>query len=150
MSHTYANLLYHVVFSTEGRTRRIDVDLAPRLHAYLGGIVGELDGKALTVGGTADHIHMLISLRPTVSVADALRVIKTNSSRWVHEQWPNRPAFGWQTGYAAFTVSQSALGAVRTYIARQEEHHRKMTFQEEFILLLKRHGVEYDERYVWG
>jgi putative transposase len=149
MSHTFSKLLYHVTFSTKGRAPTIDGELKPRLHAYLGGIVAELEGEALMVGGTADHAHLLASLPPKTALADVLRVLKTNSSRWVHEEWPERAGFAWQTGYGAFSVSESASQAVTRYIANQEEHHRRMTFQEEFLELLKRHGLQYDPRYVW-
>jgi len=149
MSHTYANLLYHVVFSTKGRQPYIVEELRLRLHAYLGGIVRAIQGKALTIGGTADHVHLLMLLPARTAVAEALRVLKTNSSRWVHGQLPERAFFAWQTGYGAFTVSQSAADDVKRYIAGQEAHHRSMTFQEEFLALLTRHGIEYDERYLW-
>jgi REP element-mobilizing transposase RayT len=149
MPHTFAKLLYHVTFSTKGRAAVIDTELKPRLHAYMGGIIRELEGRAIIVGGTADHAHLLLSLPPRVALADVMRLVKTNSSRWVHEEWPRRAGFAWQTGYGAFSVSQSASEAVRGYIANQEEHHRRMTFQEEFVELLKRHGIEYDERYAW-
>lgn len=150
MPHSYTSLLTHLVFSTKDRLPDIDADLAGRLHPYLGGIVRELDGKALAIGGAADHVHLLVSLPPTVAVSDALRDIKANSSRWGHETWPARLAFGWQTGYAAFSVSPSNREAVERYIADQQKHHRKFTFQEEFIALLEKHGVAYDPRYVWA
>lgn len=149
MSHTYTNLLFHLAMSTKHRTACIDGELKSRLYPYLGGITGELHGKALGVNGTADHVHLLVSLPPTLAVSDALRVLKTNSSRWVHETWPSRIQFGWQVGYGAFSVSQSAIAAVLRYIANQEEHHRTMTFQEEFLWLLKKNGLSYDERYIW-
>jgi hypothetical protein len=91
----------------------------------------------------------LLSLPPTVALADVMRTQKANSSKWMHEQWPRREAFAWQAGYGAFSVSQSNLEAVRTYIANQEEHHKRVTFQEEFLAFLKRHGIAYDERYIW-
>ena len=149
MSHTYSNLLCHVIFSTKARAAWIDETLKSRLHAYLGGIAGQIDAKALIVGGTADHVHLLLSLAATMAVSDALRVLKANSSRWVHEQWPERAGFAWQTGYGAFTVSQSAADAVKRYIISQEQHHARMTFQEEFLLLLCKHRIQYDERYLW-
>jgi REP element-mobilizing transposase RayT len=101
------------------------------------------------VNGTADHVHLLLRLPPSASIAEAMRVLKTNSSRWVHEKWPSRSTFGWQTGYGAFSVSQSNVSAVLHYIANQEEHHRQVSFQEEFVIYLQRHGIEYDERYIW-
>jgi len=149
MSHSYTRLLYHIVYSTKERVACIGDDLKPRLHAYLGGIVGEMKGTALIVGGTADHVHLLALLPATLAVADALRVMKCNSSGWVHDQWGNRGRFAWQTGYGAFTVSESGVERLTRYIAKQEEHHRRMTFQEEFLLLLKKHGIQHDERYAW-
>lgn len=148
MAHSFSNLLYHAVFSTKDRVPMIDRELADRLFPYLGGIVKELKGIPFIINGPADHVHMLIRFPATLAVADAMRVIKTNSSRWVGEMWPKR-GFAWQTGYAAFTVSQSSRESVRQYIARQEEHHRAVTFQEEFIMFLKKHEIEYDERYIW-
>ena len=150
MPHTFACLLVHVVFSTKDRAPDLPPELATRLFPYMGGIVRECKGTALIVNGPADHVHLLLSIPATVSVADLLRVLKTNSSRWVHEQFPERKGFGWQTGYGAFTVSGSRLNDVRNYIASQEAHHRKVSFQEEFLTLLRKHGLEYDVRDVWG
>jgi REP element-mobilizing transposase RayT len=116
----------------------------------MGGIVRECKGTALIINGPADHIHLLLSIPATVSIADMLRVLKANSSRWMHEQFPARKGFAWQAGYGAFTVSGSRLEDVRSYIATKEEHHRKVSFQEEFLTLLRRHGLEYDVRDLWG
>lgn len=149
MPHTFTYLLTHVIFSTKDRKPYIDAELRPQLLAYMGGIVRELSGKALSINGTADHIHLLLWLPPTVSVTEVLRVLKTNSSRWVHEKWHSRRDFGWQVGYAAFSVSKSNLSTVVKYIANQEQHHRKMSFQEEFILYLRKHGIEYHEQNIW-
>jgi REP element-mobilizing transposase RayT len=149
MAHTYVCLLFHVVFSTKNREPHIDAELKDRLVPYLGGVVRELGGKALKINGTADHLHMHLSLPATLAIADAMRIIKTNSSRWVHEQWASRASFQWQTGYGAFTVSQSMTKAVTKYIVEQEKHHRGLTFQEEFLALLEKHGIEYDDRYIW-
>ncbi len=149
MAHTYTYLLYHAVFSTKGRIPTIEADIRPDLFAYMGGIVRELSGKAYIINGTTDHVHALMTIPASVSVAEALRIVKANSSGWVHEKWPTRREFAWQTGYGAFTVSQSNSRSVAAYIAGQEAHHRKVTFQEEYLALLKRHEIEYDERYVW-
>lgn len=149
MAHTFSSLLTHVIFSTKDRVPFIDAELKPRLFAYMGGIVRELDSTALAINGPADHVHLLISTPPALALADLMRVVKTNSSRWAHQEFPARSAFAWQTGYGAFSVSRSNVDAVREYIADQEEHHRRVTFQEEFIAFLKRHGIAYDERYIW-
>jgi REP element-mobilizing transposase RayT len=147
--HTYANLLVHVIFGTKGRRPTITADVRPRLFAYMGGVVREAGGTPTIVNGTDDHAHLLLGLPATASVADVLRVVKANSSRWVHETFPALRAFAWQSGYAAFSVSQSNADAVRAYIAGQEEHHRHVSFREEYIQFLERHGIAYDERYVW-
>lgn len=149
MAHTFTNLLTHIIFSTKHRAPQIDQSLKPQLLAYMGGIVREINSAALLVNGTADHVHLLVRLPATVALADALRVIKTNSSRWVHEQGPTHSDFAWQTGYGAFSVSQSAAEAVLRYIANQEEHHRKVSFQQEMIAYLRRNKIAYDERYIW-
>jgi putative transposase len=103
----------------------------------------------LIVNGPADHVHLLLSIPATTSVADILRVLKTNSSRWVHEQFPELRHFAWQAGYGAFTVSGSRLNDVRNYIATQEAHHRKVSFQEEFLTFLKKHGMDFDAEDLW-
>ncbi|HKP72275.1 MAG TPA: IS200/IS605 family transposase [Pyrinomonadaceae bacterium] len=148
MPHTFTNLLTHVIFSTKDRAPLITADLKPQLHAYMGGIVRELRGKALIVNGTADHVHLLVSISPSLSLADVMRVLKTNSSRWAHEA--KRARFGWQSGYGAFSVSQSNVQGVLEYIAHQEEHHRKLTFQEEYVMFLQKHGISYDETNLWS
>ena len=150
MSHTYSNLLSHVVFSTKDRQPLIDAELKPRLLGYMNGIVTESGGRVLSMNAMPDHLHLLWDLPPTSSLSDAMRVLKTNSSRWVHETWSSRKFFAWQTGYGAFSVSRSNVSAVANYIEAQELHHRKRTFQEEFIELLAKHGIDYDPKYVWG
>jgi putative transposase len=147
MPHTFTNLLTHLIFSTRERAPLIDADLKPKLHAYMGGIVRELKGRPLFINGTADHVHLLVVLPPAVSTSDALRLIKTNSSRWAHDV--RRKPFGWQTGYGAFSVSESNAQAVGRYIANQEAHHRRVSFQEEFVAFLRRHRMEFDERAIW-
>jgi putative transposase len=149
MAHTYCRLLYHVIFSTKHRQPLIDAELRDRLYPYLGGIVRNLAGDALNVGGIADHVHLLISLPQTVTVAEAVRLMNCNSSKWVHETWPERSAFAWQTGYGAFSVSQSCVAQVMAYINNQETHHRRQKFQEEFVALLQKHEVIFDESELW-
>ena len=149
MAHTYTSLLAHVIFSTKDRRPVLGEELRPRLFPYMGGILREVGVTAVAINGPADHVHALLAVPAAVALADAVRVLKTNSSRWVHEQWPQRRAFGWQSGYGAFSVSRSNREEVERYIANQEEHHRHVTFQEEYLAFLKRHGIAYDERYVW-
>ena len=123
--------------------------LSKRLWPFLGGIARQNDMKAVEIGGVSDHVHILLSLPPTIPIAKAMQLIKGGSSKWVHETFPELRLFRWQEKYGAFSVSASQLEKIRIFIKSQEEHHRKMTFQEEFLALLKKHGVEYDERYIW-
>lgn len=148
MAHTFSNLLTHVIFSTEDRRPILTPDLSPDLLAYKNGIVRKMGGKLIESSAPCDHVHCLLSLPTTLAVADALRVLKTNSSLWVHEV-RQQPAFGWQTGYGAFSVSQSNVPSVPKYIRNQDQHHCKVSFQEEFIAFLKQHGISYDARYIW-
>ncbi len=148
MPSTHLSLHYHLVFSTKNRVPSIADAWRGRLHAYLGGVVRNVEGVPEAIGGVADHVHLLIGLRATARLADVVRDVKAVSSRWVHEETGNRE-FSWQEGYGAFTVSASQREMVREYIAKQEEHHRKRTFQEEYLELLKRSSVEYDDRYLW-
>ncbi len=149
MGHTFTRLLTHVIFSTDGRRPTIHESIRNDLHAYFGGIIREIGGTAIIIGGIADHLHALLQLGADKNVADVLRVAKTNSSRCVHEKWPERRDFGWQRGYGAFTVSASNADAVIRYIAGQDEHHRKMSFDEEFLALLRKHNVPFDPEHVF-
>lgn len=149
MGQSYAALYCHATFSTKNRAPLITPDIRERLYTYIGGIISNHNGRLLAVGGTPDHVHLLLSLHRDTSVAEVMRLVKANSSKWVRETHPARLDFGWQTGYGAFSVSHSNVPAVQDYIARQEAHHRRVSFQEEFVEFLKRHGVEYDERYIW-
>ena len=112
-------------------------------------LVSGLAGLPQGVGGVTDHVHLLVGLNKELAIAETLRTVKAGSSRWVHDTFAEQRSFAWQAGYGAFSVSYSHLGRVKAYIAGQAEHHRKRTFQEEFVLFLRRHGVEYDERYLW-
>jgi len=149
MPQSFACLNCHIIFSTKNRTPLIAPELAPRLYDYFGGIMKGQACALLTAGGMPDHVHLLVSLSREVSMADAVRVLKANSSKWIHETVSNLRQFAWQNGYAAFSVSYSNLGQVKQYLANQGEHHRVATFQEEFLAFLKRHNIQYDERYVW-
>jgi hypothetical protein len=123
--------------------------MRPDAHAYMGGILEQSRAFPLAIGGPLNHVHLLIRLPADLSLADCLRVLKTNSSRWIKERWPKPTLFSWQGGYGAFTVSQSNRGAVTRYIRDQEQHHQRISFQDEFLALLKKREVEFDERYVW-
>ena len=149
MAGTYTNLLYHLVFSTKERIPLIGHELQPDLYAYLGGIIRGEGGILLEVGGMSDHVHLLTKFKPTVSISEMLRQVKANSSKWVNEEKFKLRKFAWQDGYAAFSVSESQVGAVRRYIQTQEAHHRGQSYQDEFRALLERHGIEYEERYLW-
>jgi len=149
LSHTYTRLSFHCIFSTKERRAFITDDIRERLYAYIAGILREHGARVVVAGGTEDHVHLLAELPPTLPVADAMRLVKANSSKWVRESYPTHSSFGWQTGYAAFSVSTSAVDDVVHYIQQQAKHHRTRTFAEEFVEFLRRHKIEYDKRYVW-
>ncbi len=149
MPHSYVSNIVHYIFSTKARFPFIDRELESRLWPYMGGIARENGMKALTIGGTTDHVHTLLSLPATLSVAKAIQLIKGGSSKWIHDQLPKYRKFAWQDGYGAFSVSASQMKQVISYIDGQKEHHRKRTFEEEFLEFLDKHGVEYDPRYVF-
>ena len=149
MAGTYTNLLYHLVFSTKGRFPLVTRELRPELYAYVGGIVRGEGGVLIEIGGMPDHVHLLAKFKPTAALAEMLRLVKGSSSKWVNEEKFKTRKFGWQDGYGAFSVSESQVDAVREYIRTQESHHRGLSYQVEFRVLLDRHGVEYDERYLW-
>lgn len=149
MAHTLTNLLTHAVFSTHSRAPLLADSIRADLHAYIGGILRELRATPLAIGGTIDHVHLLARIPSDLAVADCLRVVKANSSRWVKEKWPERRFFAWQSGYGAFSVSESSRANVIRYIQEQARHHQKLSFQDEFVALLRKHGVRFDERYIW-
>ena len=149
VSMSYVSSYFHCVFSTKERRHLISPELRERLWPFLGGIARQNKMKAVEIGGVEDHIHILISLPSTMAVSKALQLIKGGSSKWIHETFPEHRLFAWQEEYAAFSVSVSQLDKIVEYIKGQAGHHRKMTFQEEFLALLKKHRIEYDERYLW-
>ena len=144
--HSFNSCLVHCVWSTKNHAAILNFDLRERLWPYLGGIARENGMKALAVGGAVDHLHILISLPGTLSVARALQLLKGNSSKWIHETFPNLALFGWQEGYGAFSIGVSGVEATKRYIRNQAEHHRKHTFREELGTMLRKHGLEYDDR----
>jgi REP element-mobilizing transposase RayT len=147
MPQSLARVLLHIVFSTKSREPWIEARIRPLLHAYLGGTSRDLGCPALAVGGVEDHVHVLLSLSRTKTIADVVEEMKTASSKWMKRQ--GSPDFWWQLGYAAYSVSQSHAARVVRYIALQEEHHAKKTYQDELRELLRLHQVDYDEGYVW-
>jgi putative transposase len=150
MAQSLANILLHTVFSTKDRRPFLrDPLLRGEMHHYLGGIVNQLGCQSIIVGGVEDHIHLLCTLSRTSTPADLVKEVKRGSSLWAKTRDQGLRDFSWQNGYGIFSIGFSQMEAVRSYIARQEEHHRKLTFQDEFRLLLKRYAIEYDEKYVW-
>ena len=147
MPSSHSALYLHVVFSTKNRAPLIDAEWRHRLHEYLGGTLRGLDAHPHAAGGTADHVHLLIGLKPTHVIADLVRETKKNSSTWVREEIGVHE-FAWQPGYACFSVSATGLDGVRQYIANQEEHHRERSFREELVEMLERAGVKYDARFL--
>jgi putative transposase len=147
MPDTYTQLRYHLVFSTKYRMPLITAAVRDELYDYLGGVLRANDGILLSAGGMPDHVHLLAGWGTTLPVARIMKLLKGISSRWMNER-PDRPAggFAWQEGYGAFSVSASKVPAVRNYILTQEEHHRKVSFQDEYMNLLKKHGVEFNPR----
>ncbi len=148
MSHTYVSDLVHCVFSTKLRRNLIKPEIQSDLWSFLGGIARKNGFKALIVGGTENHVHILLSLSANTALAKAMQVIKGASSRWMNETHTNN--FAWQEGYGAFTIGISQMADTIAYIKSQPEHHRKRSFEEEFLAFLKKHNVEYDPKYVWG
>jgi REP element-mobilizing transposase RayT len=146
---SYICSYHHCVFSTKERRPFITPQLRERLWPFLGGIARQNKMTALEIGGVADQVHILLSTPAIMAIAKAIQLIKGGSSKWVHENFSDQRSFSWQIKYGAFSVSPSLLASVVAYIKNQEKHHRKMTFQEEFLMLLKKHNIPFDERYLW-
>jgi len=149
LGHTYISNLLHCVFSTKGRERYITPPLQERLWPFMGGIARQHKMRGLGIGGVEDHVHILLSLPATMQIAEAMRLIKGGSSKWVHNEFRSHGRFEWQEGYGAFSIGIAQVDDTIAYIRNQKEHHRKRTFQEEYIAFLKAHRIEYDERYIW-
>lgn len=149
MSHTFTNLLYHLVFSTKQRQDLILGSFCNELYSYLGGIIRGEKGNTITIGGTQNHVHILAKFPQSATLSNMLQHIKGNSSKWLNERGFMACHFQWQTGYGAFTVSESMVQVVSRYIENQKINHQKMTFEQEFLTLLEKHHIEYDEKYLW-
>ena len=148
MPSTHLSLHYHLVFSTKSREPWLAPTSRIRVNEYLGGVIRGMNGLPHAVGGTGDHVHVFAGLRATHCLADVMRELKSESSAWIKKEL-GLHGFAWQEGYGAFTVSASSLEPVRDYVLNQEAHHRKTTFQQEYVAMLRRGLVEYDERYLW-
>jgi len=149
MPGTYSQILMHVVFSTKERRNLIKPGVQARLYDYIGGIVRKEKGTLYAIGGMPDHVHMLVRWRTDRGIAELMRAVKARSSRWMHETFADAAAFAWQEGYGAFTVSKSIEPSVKRYIESQPVHHKKRDFKEEFLALLRAHGIDFDQRYVF-
>ena len=148
MSHTYSSIFFHIVWSTKDRTPIIETNLEKRLHSYMGGVIKNEKCDPIIIGGTPDHVHLLVRIPARYSIADLVRRIKTNSSKFINQLYP-RMRFLWQEGYGAFSVSTSKINIVKNYILKQKIHHKKNSFLDEFIKLLNKHEIEYDKKYLF-
>ncbi len=142
--HSYVSCLMHVVFSTKDRRRLITPTMQSKLWPYLGGIARNNKMKALQVGGVEDHVHLLLSLPATLDVAKAVQLLKGNSSKWIHQTFPDQRGFEWQEGYGAFSIGVSGVADTIAYIENQAEHHRRVTFEEELAAILRKHALEFE------
>ncbi len=150
MSQSLARVVVHLVFSTKNREAFLgDREIRERLHAYMAGILQELHCDPILINGVEDHVHVLCNLSRSLALAKLVEELKKSSSKWMKDQGAGFAEFYWQAGYGVFSVSQSNVQAVRDYIAGQEEHHRTVSFQEEYRAFCRRHGVALDERYAW-
>jgi putative transposase len=151
MPQSLAYVLVHTIFSTKERRAFLQNDiLRPEMHRYLAGISANLDCPAIIVGGPADHVHILANQSRTIALADWVKELKRASSLWAKKKSPQWDRFQWQAGYGAFSVSRSQIDRVQKYIASQMDHHRRLSFQDEFRRILKKHDITFDERYVWN
>ena len=150
MTHSYKMHFFHLIWSTKERRPLISPDIQHRLYSYMGAIIQKHSGRLLEIGGMPDHVHLLMELSNLDKFTDLVRDTKAASSLWIHKTFPEAYAFNWQEGFGSFSVSYSSIERARTYIQNQEKHHQKISFEEEYIKLLKRHGIKYDERFLFG
>jgi len=149
MTHTYTQLDYHLVWSTKNREPIITPLFQERLYEYIGGVFRDMNSVCLEIGGVADHLHILARISSTVSISDLIRDVKASSTRWMQKEVLRNGAFSWQEGYGAFSVSPSHLDPITQYIKNQAEHHKSVTFKEEFLRILDKNKVNYEEKYLW-
>ena len=149
MANTYSNLFYHIVFSTKGRKDLISPEIEARIWAYIGGIARKHEVVAIQIGGIENHIHVLIMAKPKIAPSQIAQWLKGESSKWIHDTFPELPDYAWQDGFGVFSVSKSNVPDVVEYIKTQREHHAKQTFEDEYVSMLRLHGIDYDERYVF-
>lgn len=149
MPQSLSNVVIHLVFSTKNRERLITPGLEAELYPYLATVLRTFKSPSLAINGTADHLHVLLTLARTIAIADLVEELKTDTSKWMKTKGRQFRNFHWQRGYGAFSVGQSQVPAVKRYIANQKEHHTGITFQEEYRKFLTSYGIQFDERYVW-
>ena len=149
MPQSLAQIYVHIIFSTKGRYPLIHEGIEPGLFAYMGDTLKRCGGVPFLINGTADHVHLLSSLPRTMALSKYIEEIKRNSSRWIKTKDSQYEKFAWQGGYGAFSVSRSRKDSVVRYIAGQKDHHKTVTFKEEFVAFLEKYGIEYDEQYLW-
>lgn len=150
VANTYTSCLFHCVFSTKGRRKLLTSELREKLWPYMGGIARNNGFTALAVGGSDDHAHVLLAWPANVAVTKAVQLVKSGSSKWIHDTFPTHQGFAWQEGYGAFSIGIAAVDDTIQYINDQELHHGTRSFEEEYVAFLKRHRIDYDERYVYG
>ena len=149
MANTYTQLYFHIVFAVKGRSNYISEQWKDELYKYISGIIANKNQKLMIVNGMPNHIHLLIGTKPNCNLSDLIRDIKANSSKWINEKKFTNFHFEWQTGFGAFTVSQSGVPKVIEYIKNQEEHHRKKTFKEEYVEFLKAYQIDFKDEYLF-
>ena len=149
MPSTHSGILIHVVFSTKERFKLLHADWRGELFAIIGGIAREHKSRLMKAGGIEDHVHLLLKIHPAFAISDTVKLIKANSSRWINENQKINARFSWQRGYGAFSVSESQVEVVRRYIEKQEEHHQRQSFEDEYKQILRKHQIEFDPRYVF-
>ena len=148
MGQTFTCLYSHLIIATHRRVEAIKADIRPRLYKYMSDILAGEKCVLLAAGGTSDHVHLLLSIRPNISLSEAARAIKGKTSKWMQVTFPDLASFEWQSGFSAFSVSHSNLEKVREFILKQDEHHKRASFRDELIAILKKHDMEFDSKYI--